>query len=338
MPYNTTNTAETTDTAKTHLEPLTFPSSTYLLHNGSPLPTHTSPASLPHARKAAVPMEDATRNRHEERKNKEQGMSRRKWFDSFKADQPARSARSNAKFQKATLRKPITKHVMNKSKCGTQVASIDEFNGKPQNLKNFLRDARLYLQTNHEVYNTDATKIAFICSLFTHDAATWKKQIPDPVLKRYRYNKFTQLLRRNFKVDKANRAPTRNPDSHRQPKLFQKKFFVPRKLQAKPQTDKVDNDDSCARNIDQEDTDGNPKETELEIRPQQMDEKLCFKCNKPGHFSRNCPDSQSPFKPSRVFLNKDKKAKKVARNIQRLDVETRDLLLQILRKDFPKEH
>jgi hypothetical protein len=69
-----------------------------------------------------------------------------------------------------------------------------------------------------------------------------------------------------------------------------------------------------------------------------MDEKLCFKCNKSGHFSRNCPDPQSLFKPSRIFLDKDKKARKIARNVQCLDVETRDLLLQILRKDFPKEH
>ena len=322
MPYDTTTTAEETNTVKAHLKLPTTSSPTTssnddLLRDGFPLPVQPSPASLSQTREATIPMEDATTNHHEGRRNKGRGTPRQKWFDSFKADQPGRPDRLNTKFRKAIPQKPITKRITNKHVCGTKVASIDEFNGNPQNLKGFLKDARLYFQTNRETYDTDATKIAFLCSLFTQDAATWKTQIPDPVNnipERRQYKNFVRLLRKTFKADK-------------------KKFFVPKKLQVKLQTDKVDDHD-----IDQEDPDGNPKETEPYAKPEPMNEKLCFKCKESGHFSRNCPKSQNLFKPSRIFLDKDKKVWKIARNVQRLDVETRDLLLQILRKDFPKKH
>jgi hypothetical protein len=53
----------------------------------------------------------------------------------------------------------------------SKVAYIDEFDGKVQNLEKFLRDAHLHFQENRELYDTDATKIIFILSLFTKDTA-----------------------------------------------------------------------------------------------------------------------------------------------------------------------
>ena len=49
-----------------------------------------------------------------------------------------------------------------------------DFNGKPENLRNFLQQCTLYLQLNKHVYKTDEQKIGFILSCMTEGAAaTW---------------------------------------------------------------------------------------------------------------------------------------------------------------------
>jgi Domain of unknown function (DUF4939) len=53
----------------------------------------------------------------------------------------------------------------------------DIFNGDREGFKKFLQDIQVYMNANHETYNNDLRKIAFILSfMMTGSAATWKAQ------------------------------------------------------------------------------------------------------------------------------------------------------------------
>jgi Domain of unknown function (DUF4939) len=53
----------------------------------------------------------------------------------------------------------------------------DTFNGNIEKFKKFLQDVKVYMDINHETYNNDLRKIAFILSfMMTGAAATWKAQ------------------------------------------------------------------------------------------------------------------------------------------------------------------
>jgi Domain of unknown function (DUF4939) len=53
----------------------------------------------------------------------------------------------------------------------------DTFNGNREGFKKFLQDIEVYMDINHETYNNDLRKIAFILSFMTTGvAATWKAQ------------------------------------------------------------------------------------------------------------------------------------------------------------------
>jgi Domain of unknown function (DUF4939) len=53
----------------------------------------------------------------------------------------------------------------------------DTFNGNRERFKKFLQDVKVYIHVNHETYNNDLRKIAFILSfMITAAAATWKAQ------------------------------------------------------------------------------------------------------------------------------------------------------------------
>jgi hypothetical protein len=53
----------------------------------------------------------------------------------------------------------------------------DTFNGDREGFKKFLQDIKVYIDVNHETYNNNLRKIAFILSFMTTEsAATWKAQ------------------------------------------------------------------------------------------------------------------------------------------------------------------
>jgi Ty3 transposon capsid-like protein len=53
----------------------------------------------------------------------------------------------------------------------------EPFDGNRENFKKFLQNVEVYMDVNHETYNNDLRKIAFILSFMaTESAATWKAQ------------------------------------------------------------------------------------------------------------------------------------------------------------------
>jgi Domain of unknown function (DUF4939) len=56
----------------------------------------------------------------------------------------------------------------------------ETFNGNRNNFKDFLQTVEVYMDVNHETYNSDLRKIAFVLSFMTAGAAsTWKAQFID---------------------------------------------------------------------------------------------------------------------------------------------------------------
>jgi Domain of unknown function (DUF4939) len=56
----------------------------------------------------------------------------------------------------------------------------EAFNGNRNNFKDFLQNIEVYMEVNHETYNSDLRKIAFVLSFMTAGAAsTWKAQFID---------------------------------------------------------------------------------------------------------------------------------------------------------------
>jgi Domain of unknown function (DUF4939)/Zinc knuckle len=56
----------------------------------------------------------------------------------------------------------------------------EAFNGNQNNFKDFLQNVEVYMDVNHETYNSDLRKIAFVLSFMTAGAAlTWKAQFID---------------------------------------------------------------------------------------------------------------------------------------------------------------
>jgi hypothetical protein len=53
----------------------------------------------------------------------------------------------------------------------------DTFDGDREKFRRFLQNVKVYMDINHEVYNMDLRKIAFVLSFMTTRAtATWKAQ------------------------------------------------------------------------------------------------------------------------------------------------------------------
>jgi hypothetical protein len=56
----------------------------------------------------------------------------------------------------------------------------EAFDGNQNNFKDFLQTVEVYMDVNHETYNNDLRKIAFVLSFMTTGAAsTWKAQFID---------------------------------------------------------------------------------------------------------------------------------------------------------------
>jgi hypothetical protein len=53
----------------------------------------------------------------------------------------------------------------------------EAFDGNRDGFKKFLQNVEVYMDVNHETYNNDLRKIAFVLSFMaTRSAATWKAQ------------------------------------------------------------------------------------------------------------------------------------------------------------------
>ena len=54
---------------------------------------------------------------------------------------------------------------------------LDAYDSNRENFKKFLQDVEIYMDVNHEVYQNDLIKIAFVLSFMNSGlAATWKYQ------------------------------------------------------------------------------------------------------------------------------------------------------------------
>jgi Domain of unknown function (DUF4939) len=81
----------------------------------------------------------------------------------------------------------------------------EPFDGNRDNFKKFLQNVEVYMDINHETYNNDLRKIAFILSFMaTGSAATWKAQFikeayarPTPANPNNRLGTYVQF-RKNF--------------------------------------------------------------------------------------------------------------------------------------------
>jgi hypothetical protein len=61
----------------------------------------------------------------------------------------------------------------------------EAFDGNCNNFKDFLQNVEVYMDINHEIYNNDLQKIAFVLSFMTTGAAaTWKAQFIDEAYNR----------------------------------------------------------------------------------------------------------------------------------------------------------
>jgi Domain of unknown function (DUF4939) len=66
---------------------------------------------------------------------------------------------------------------------GTKELNLNKseaFDGNRDGFKKFLQNIEVYMDVNHEMYNNDLRKIAFVLSFMaTGSAATWKTQFID---------------------------------------------------------------------------------------------------------------------------------------------------------------
>jgi hypothetical protein len=77
----------------------------------------------------------------------------------------------------------------------------EAFNGNQDGFKEFLQNVEVYMDVNHETYNNDLRKIAFVLSFMTTgSAATWKAQFieeayakPTPANSNNRLGTYTQF-------------------------------------------------------------------------------------------------------------------------------------------------
>jgi Domain of unknown function (DUF4939) len=87
---------------------------------------------------------------------------------------------------------------------GTKELNLNKpeaFNGNRDGFKEFLQNVKVYMDVNHETYNKDLRKIAFVLSFMTTGlAATWKAQFieeayakPVPANPNDRFGTYTQF-------------------------------------------------------------------------------------------------------------------------------------------------
>jgi Domain of unknown function (DUF4939) len=89
-----------------------------------------------------------------------------------------------------TFNQPLPIHTITMAQPtnGTKELNLNKpevFDGNRNNFKDFLQTVEVYMDINHETYNNDLRKIAFVLSFMTAGAAaTWKAQFIDEAYNR----------------------------------------------------------------------------------------------------------------------------------------------------------
>jgi Domain of unknown function (DUF4939) len=91
---------------------------------------------------------------------------------------------------------------------------LEAFNGNQEGFKEFLQNVEVYMDVNHETYNNNLRKIAFVLSFMTTgSAATWKAQFieeayakPAPANPNDRLGTYTQFKKDLIEFDSVGDA------------------------------------------------------------------------------------------------------------------------------------
>jgi Domain of unknown function (DUF4939) len=107
------------------------------------------------------------------------------YFTEPRPDRPPYSPIENLFSAIQTFNRPLPIHTITMAQPtnGSKELNLnkpDNFDGNRNNFKDFLQTVEVYMDVNHETYNSDLRKIAFVLSFMTAGAAsTWKAQFID---------------------------------------------------------------------------------------------------------------------------------------------------------------
>jgi Domain of unknown function (DUF4939) len=112
------------------------------------------------------------------------------YFTEPRPNQPLYSPIENLFSAIQTFNQPLPIHTITMAQPtnGSKELNLNEpevFDGNRNNFKDFLQTVEVYMDVNHETYNNDLRKIAFVLSFMTTGAAaTWKAQFIDEAYNR----------------------------------------------------------------------------------------------------------------------------------------------------------
>jgi Domain of unknown function (DUF4939) len=102
------------------------------------------------------------------------------YFTEPRPNQPLYSPIENLFSAIQTFNQPLPIHTITMAQTTNRTKELnlnkpETFNGNWNNFKDFLQTVKVYMDVNHETYNSDLRKIAFVLSFMTAGAAsTWK--------------------------------------------------------------------------------------------------------------------------------------------------------------------
>jgi Domain of unknown function (DUF4939) len=110
------------------------------------------------------------------------------YFTEPRPNQPQYSPFENLFSAIQTYNQILPIHTITMAQNGAKELNLNKpeaFDGNRNNSKDFLQTVEVYMDVNHETYNNDLRKIAFVLSFMTAGAAaTWKAQFIDEAYNR----------------------------------------------------------------------------------------------------------------------------------------------------------
>jgi Domain of unknown function (DUF4939) len=112
------------------------------------------------------------------------------YFTEPRPNQPLYSSIENIFSAIQTFNQPLPIHTITMAQPTNRPKELnlnkpEAFDGNQNNFKDFLQTVEVYMDVNHETYNNDLRKIAFVLSFMTAGAAsTWKAQFIDEAYNR----------------------------------------------------------------------------------------------------------------------------------------------------------